>query len=490
MRGAFAPRFFVMKSTRSLLLQHIVATHFQERFGNDWWEKKLLPHMREEAQKVDSRSGEKYSVALHIYGRTITFEDLDTTVLSTIILFDQASKNIPNKVSYSQYEIDLTHKLHSYRNKSSHEITGNDEVGESKEIVLAMRKAIDKLNLTQSNPTLAKRILDDYSTVFGIESETDDIKSFMQLSERFQEAEELFQWDIPRSISIYEELAHKGHQGAQKRLLEAYTKTVQGFDLDKAIELTTKYPNVLTRKELGLLRAYHSMYSHVIWGTIVVCDYFQRALKEGKIIKNAELCQYIDWITSEHKQGLLALLPSTKEGYALYNDLKAIPPDLNAAKQTVAVWPDGANKDYANSIIALAENKKCSRAETEALLQNAGRNGYLPVVEMFAEKEAKRIGKIKNKLPADSWIILGEKLNSARCIELNAQLESDPQDTLERDSVNQPNPGKTDDDAVRTLLATVEQLNKENEQLKTKLKITVFAAVLAIIAAIAILIMR
>lgn len=75
---------------RARTLQTIVMLQFEPIYGENWWGKVLLPHMQAEA-KEETINGKKYRVALR-KSEDLSIDDLDTTVLTTILIHDDAFK--------------------------------------------------------------------------------------------------------------------------------------------------------------------------------------------------------------------------------------------------------------------------------------------------------------------------------------------------------------------------------------------------------------
>ena len=369
------------KNLRAKILQHIVASRFDATFGTNWWKDVLLFHMREEAQVPKSIHGSKYSLALKKYGRMIELTDLDTTVTSTIILYDPYFKTGPAPAGFTQDEIDTTKNLHLFRNKLSHEEADPKKLEEAeKRSLRVMREAVDKLNLTETNPTLAKAIIDEYMATFSEADGETGSADFMALSARFEEAENLFNWEVDKAVPIYEELAAKGFKAAQKRLFEIYTHTVKQFDLSKALEVANAYPDILAENDRQKLAAMNAGIVHVLWGTPNVCETFSRELSDGTLIRNAQILQYIQSISDAFPNGLLGILNKDPDNLTEYVKLMQIPPNMQTASNSI----------YVKALIRIARNTAFDFNHTKSVLAQVAAMGYVPLIEYFVEESVRR----------------------------------------------------------------------------------------------------
>ena len=464
-----------MQQLRARLLRFIIKSHFDEKYGDtDWWDNVLLLHMREEAQKQENASGTKYAIALRKYGRAITFDDLDTTVLSAIILYDPYFRVGKNAVSYSPYELSLVKQLHSNRNKISHEENDSavSEEAEKKSIKL-MRAAIDELSLMEKAPDLARDILTEYAKVFGLKGEGEDVTAFLELTGRFNEAESLYQWEIDKAIPIYKDLAEKGHTGAQKKLFFIYTHVVSYFDLNKALGLTSQYPKILPRDEAGepertikKLSFLHNAMPHAIWGTPNIINVFMKELKSGKLVQNAQLLQYICQIHAEYPNGLLDFLDD--------NDLKALLFSKQPNLQGALLWtethktPDAA---LTETLVELTELREFRADHTVRAIKKQALSGNVPIIDFYAKRSMeKNAGH-----PTDDtlkWLQLGVKYNSSNCIAWLNQIKQRSEEQSQKTMPQSETQSSPDQHELEVLQKEVADLQKTIHKLKILIAIS------------------
>ena len=435
-----------LSNLRARLLQYVVSNHFLNTFGSDWWENSLLRHMREEGQ-TGSRSGDKYAVALRKYGRQIAFENLDTTVLCTIVLFDDYFKTIPNVVKYSDYELELVRNLHKLRNRVGHEEMDMSVAEQDSKLLLSyLRDAIDKLDLLNNEPKLAEDILRAYFEANGDKSSKDkDLKSFVDTSERFERAEKLFKWNIDEAIPIYVELANEGFVAAQKKLLYTYTHAVRFFDLTKAVGMAKKLceSGHISKEELSIYEKMRDAMALAIMGDPSSCAYVTTVLTDPDVdyIQSQPALGYIKKITKTFPSGLIhiGLDSYHKEIHELsFEELEA----LRKANDAEA-YAETAYRMLFQKALDLTKAKRCAekatklgskRGEylttliTKAIITNfnyqvmidslakVGQNGYLPIIECFAEQGMDSDDAMASKA-AVQWMQIGVSFGSKRCEE-------------------------------------------------------------------------
>lgn len=396
-----------IKTLRAALLQHILFFRFEQTFGKDWWETVLLPHMRQEAMDVNpSPAGKTYFAALKRFGRGICPEDLDTSVISAVILYDPYFQAPPNQVLYSSFEIDTARKLHGFRNKTSHEENDTDILDETdRQTLRVLRTAAEELELRENDPKLYREILKAYADTFGLPDLTGDQQRLLELSAQLEEADRAYRWEIEKAIPIYERLAEQGVIEAQRKLLEICTHTVRYFDLYRAVELCQKYP-VLSPAADELTILLHC-YPNLIWGTEFALNRFRWELESGKLIQNAQLEQYILEISAEFPDGLLDFLHD-KEAYFL---IYSINPDLEKAASLVT-GDGGQSERYLSLLLTLASEKKLSAGNTIDQVRKLAEEGYVPLIDFYARRAMQR----SNDPELAYWINIGVRSGSAYCL--------------------------------------------------------------------------
>ena len=450
----------------------------QEAFGDDWWSALLL-HMREDSSSKNGPSGTKYSWVLRKYGRGIRFEDLDTSVLCTIILFDDYYREGRYSVPYTAYEISLAKQLHSLRNRISHdEADGSTDEAAEKQTMQLLREAVDRLDLVATNPQLASEIMEEYAKVFCIEESDQSSLDLISSTARFQEAENLFKWDVEKAIPIYQELAQSGYRGAQERLLYIYTHTIRNFDLDAAAELAEAYPGIISEEKLQRLRNLRDSLPHVLWGSQAACVLFEKELDGKDIIQNDQILKYIKWIQSTYKGGLLRFWP-TKDDSEIKTEVFDIHPDCDIVKRMIVARPTGDQEaEFAAFLIWLTETQRFEPAYTQKVLEQFARRGFLPLIDYFAAVDYHKYKRTPGaKVPTGSpWIKLGIQKGSALCTKImDAISENDTEN-------NQDSP--TDKSKTNDLEDTIASLQEEIKKLKRIIKILAAAAVIGIIIAL------
>ena len=459
----------VMKALRAKLLRYIVQTHFTETFGEKWWDT-LLSHMREEAQDVNSSNGKKYMIALKQYGRSISFEDLDTSILCTVILWDRYFQYGKNQVNYTGDELQIARKLQIYRNRISHEEGARESfINAEEETLKVLREAIDKLSLMTNNPGLAREILTAYAKCFGIRDEGAATETFMELSSRFEEAEALYKWDIRSACSIYRELAEQNFQEAQKKLLFIYTHTTSMFDLEEAVRVAETYPELLEKDEQKLLKHLRDVFPHVIWGTPHVCELFYEQLRSGELIWNAQAEQYINWVEKAFPRGIYHYAWASHLNKTANPDcwklLLSQTPDLKAAKDLLEKTEPDAENTWLRELIALAERKSFDPKDTEQTLKNCAKAGYIPLIEMFAMKQMKSVenGNLNTDI---GWIRFGAEKGSRLCEQCLSEVENKrqerKQDTILKERIRQQ------EEEIKRLKTELEKANEEIAKLRSR----------------------
>ncbi len=472
-----------MKTLRARLLRLIVKDNFKEKFGEDWWSV-LLDHMRELSRDKKDGTGSKYATALKKYGRGITLDDLDTTVLCSIILWDDYFNNGPNKVDYPEYELDTARKLHMYRNRMSHDerATENANTYAEKETIRVLRVAVDKMNLMERDPELAADILKKYTEFFGGENVTGDAEAFMELSRQFEEAESLYKWKIEDAIPLYESLAEKGFRAAKKKLLDIYSKTPAYFDLNKAVDILDRYPDIMDEMEKTQVRAFRDMMPHIIWGTPGYADRFAEELKsKDGVIRNARLEEYITWVTKEFPLGLLILIPAQEasDNRQCCRLMRMRTPDLKAAEENLHPTPCEADDLLIRTLIEIGSGYVFDPDVILQKLEVAADAGCLTVIEALAEMEAK-VAFASGRPESTRWIEAGSERGLPRCVDLENTM-SKLREKAER-KAREEKPDKNLEDmfgeqSIRDKLAYAEE---ENEKLRMYLRIA--CAVIGILA--------
>lgn len=446
-----------ISNLRARLLQHIVSTHFLSTFGANWWEEKLLFHMRDEGQK-GSFSGDKYAVALRKYGRQITFENLDTTVLSTVVLYDQFFQQPPNKVIYTTYERDIIKQMHQLRNRVGHEETDMQTYDEAtKKLLSLLRESIDKLNLLEANPKLAQDILQEYFNANGDQGSADKtMQRFIDTSARFEKAEKLYKWNIDEALPIYIGLADEGYPAALQKLLYTYTHTTRYFDLSKACDVAEKLMAAgnLSAEELHMYQKARDSLSMALLGDPDACAYMMEMLtinagnESGSYLQSAQALTYIQKITKAFPQGLLSVgmdsyhkeihelnfsdletkrKANDAEAYAetAYRMLFQKSLDLTKAKRCAEKAHKLGSKrgEYLAEIIDLAIKQNMRYAVTMKVVAKVGQDGYLPIIEYFAEQG--RVASSKSEREAArQWTQIGAQLGSEKCQRWLQELEA------------------------------------------------------------------
>ncbi len=323
--------------------------------------------MRDASMKRADASGEKYAVALKKYGRAINFDDLDTTVCCSIILYDSYYKFGNKAVPFTNYEIGLTRQLHALRNKMSHDESSEDLSDESERKTLRLLYgAVSDLDLVENEPDLARDILSAYSNFFAGADLSLDQKTFLDDSERFERAEDLYKWEAEKALPLYKGLADNGFLAAQKRLLEIYTHTVRFFDLNEAAKIADRFKTICSEGEREKIHYLNMLMPHAIWGTPEVVDLFLRELKAGSLVQNGELEQYLTWIRSVFPYGMLSLL---EEGDAFAAEAAKKVPNL----QSLSRIPESdlcREKAFKRFLVQCASDKSFKRANAERALTN------------------------------------------------------------------------------------------------------------------------
>ena len=470
-----------MKELRAKLLQHIIQTRFEASFGKKWWENTLLPHMRDEAAKLDSRCGQKYAMALKKYGRSISIGDLDTTVLSTIILYDQHFQFGNAAVSFSDYERNITKKLHSLRNKLNHEENDMDASREvERQTIRLIRNSVDELNLMETNPELAYDIIAGYAEEFGGEYDKNTEK-FMDVSARYEAAMDMVRWKPDEAATALAALAEEGFPSAGKSLLELYTKSTNLFDLNKATSLIHQYPDVLDNGLKQKLESLQSVIPHIIWGTPDMCESFADELRSGKLIRNAQILEYIKAIRSEFPNGLLYFLPDDLGTIRML--LSADNPNTAQATRLAAkiYQDDNVTGRFVLTLLQLAREAEFNAERTIKAVKKCAATGYLPVLEFYAARRFAADAIISSDDPFVSLLSLGAEKGSAKCAELLKNVRGNVSAPVE-DILLQFND--------LTHMSEIEQLKKDNAMLQKRLKIAYAVSAAAIIASIIISLMK
>ena len=409
-----------VKTLRAGLLRYILQTNFERTFGGDWWNGVLLPHMRSEAMKGATRAGVTYSIALKRFGRAISPENLDTSALSAVILYDEHFQTPPNEVLYSGFELDTARRLHAFRNRTSHEENNTEALDEADRLTLrVLRTAVNELELELNAPELAADILKAYAEVYGLRDLSTDQKHLLKISEKLEEAERAYKWEIEKSIPIYESLAEQGVVEAQKKLLEICTHTVRYFDLDRAVQLCDRYATLADSSiEIRMLR---DSFPHLIWGTPSILNLFRSELTEHKLIRSAQLEEYIQKISAEFPGGLLSFLQDD----AAIEYLSPSCPNLELA-QALLTSRSGQTEKYLRLLLNLAKQKNPSAKDTIAQVKRLAEKGCVPLIEHYAAKAAKELPNDQREEDLSHWISLGLRHGSEYCRRHKDELEKTP----------------------------------------------------------------
>ena len=413
-----------VKTLRAGLLRYILQTNFERSFGSDWWNGVLLPHMRSEAMKGATRAGVTYSIALKRFGRTISPEDLDTSALSAVILYDEHFRTPPNEVLYSGFELDTARKLHAFRNRTSHEENNTEALDEADRLTLrVLRTAVNELELEINAPELAADILKAYAEVYGLRDLSTDQKQLLKISEKLEEAERAYRWEIEKAIPIYESLAEQGVVEAQKKLLEICTHTVRYFDLDRAVQLCDRYA-VLADSSIEI-RMLRDSFPHLIWGTPSILNLFRRELTDQMLIRNAQLEEYIRKISAEYPDGLLSFLQDD----AALELLTPSCPNLDRARVLLSSR-SGQTGKYLRLLLTLARQKNPSAKDTIAQVKQLAEKGCVPLIDHYATKAAKDHSGARREEELTHWITLGLRHGSDYCRSHRDELEKTPENGI------------------------------------------------------------
>ena len=400
--------------------------------------------MREAAQE-GTFPGRTYQVALSTYGRGIEFVNLDTSVLSCIVLFDQYFQKGQFKVQYSNYETDLIRRLHKLRNRIGHE-EGNVELTEKakKETMSLLRGAVDYLNLIEYNPQLATGILKEYLSRSSIPTFADGrIQEFVELSAKFEQAESLFRWHIEESLPIYMELADKNYVPAMEKLLFIYTQTSTGVDIEKAVKIAEQLhkKGKCSRDKLLRFREFQRNKVLALIGDLESCRYVAEELNSEEIVMDPKLLKYaLDTIAMFPKSIPSLGLDSyyaTIHGLG-YEDLKELRDqnDPEAYAETAYRMIYQKNTDFnkakrcADKASSLGSVRGMLLSELllntgerdhnvnrlVSILAGVAREGFLPGIEYFAEAEKEGTAASRNEQdPGMDWIKLGVDYGSTLC---------------------------------------------------------------------------
>ena len=462
-----------IKIARAKLLRYIIQTRFEEAFGPNWWERELLFHMREESMKGDSPNGIKYNVALQKYGRQIKFEDLDTTILCTIILFDNYFKEKDHLVTYTDYESNIVWQLHNYRNRVSHEEGDVIKALEAERKTLrTMREAVDKMDLMNKNPELAQEILKAYFTAFNSDIKSSDEQKFLEISAKFEEAEKYLRWNPEKAKPIYEELAEQGFQAAQERLLFMYTQTVPHFNLVKAYETYTKYPSLLSEEQGKKLRGLMLSFPHLIWGTPSICTAFKSEMENGSLIKNPAISQYITIMNAEYPSGLTSLANSDNTAPDTLVQLKKIRCNLDVLEANISKAPC---PELSQLLLDLARGGELNASATIQTVKELGKAGCMPIIEYYATKGNTGMNIIPENHPSVYWIRLGAE-KSDICKALLTHIQKPESKRFEK----KPEPQQNNQSFEKYELQ-IKALQDENKRLKTYLKVAGLVVVALIV---------
>lgn len=433
-----------LSNLRARLFQHIVSSRFAETFGANWWENVLLRHMREEGQ-TDTFTGRAYKVALTTYGRYIEFENLDTSVLSTIVLFDTYFQQGKFKVTYAGYELGAIRQLHKLRNKIGHEENDVSQSDKARKATMSvLRKAVDQMDLTKTNPALARDILAEYLKINGEVKLTDaNLQKFVDTTAQFEKAESLFQWNIKEAIPIYESLAEENYQPALEKLFYVYTKVYEYLDLDKTIEISKKMLDLgnVDQAYVERLETFQKQLHFAMLGDLPACKHLILEIKQNGIINAPKILKFAQDVVGIFRESITALGINSyyAEIHELeYNKLKALREqnDAEAYAETAYRMIYQKNTDFVKArrcadkaaklgsprgmllagLLALEADENLQVSKLISMLANVSQQGFLPGVELFAESGRNATSPSESS-PGVQWILIGKELGSKKCTE-------------------------------------------------------------------------
>lgn len=235
---------------RARTLQTIVTLQFEPIYGENWWDKVLLPHMQEEA-KEETINGKKYRVALR-KSENLSIDDLDTTVLTTILLYDDAFKGDRGGITAYTNEYDLLLKISNLRNAANHDETGHESQYAEQSLKL-LKDAIPLFKLNVWTPDLANEI---ETFTFDDDFSSNNLLSAIKEQERIQEQKALGPFaerynqaclaiqdgDYSKAESILIKLAEAHILPACKKLAGMYLRIPEFCDLAKAYKALSVLP--------------------------------------------------------------------------------------------------------------------------------------------------------------------------------------------------------------------------------------------------------
>lgn len=234
---------------RARTLQTIVKLQFEPIYGKNWWTGTLLPHMEKEAE-AETVSGKKYRVVLR-KTENLSIDDLDTTVLITILLYDEAFKGNMGGITAHTDEYDLLLKISNLRNAANHDETGHESLYAKQSLEL-LKNAISLFELNVWEPDLANEIetftfnddsSDNILSVIEEQQRMEEQKALGPFAERYNQAcIAIKDGDYTQAETILIKLAEAHIMPACKKLAGMYLRIPEFCNLTKAHEILSVLP--------------------------------------------------------------------------------------------------------------------------------------------------------------------------------------------------------------------------------------------------------
>lgn len=213
------------------LFQGLINKGFKDKFGEGWFENELMPRIIEKARKDDDETAKKYSDFISNKGTKASLSDMDVTLCSTILIYDEKYReNIYSESSQKS----MLHELRGDRNRlfgHSGMLSEAMRMTLFSRVIADLQLSLDTFDISSFDEVLAKDIRRLQESFFGMKlSET----SSGPLAAQYDEGEKLFsQGKIDAAFNVHNELAEMGYAPSMARLAELYIKgtgTTQSFE--------------------------------------------------------------------------------------------------------------------------------------------------------------------------------------------------------------------------------------------------------------------
>lgn len=259
----------------SLLMQYtllaVVELEFAPVYGWNWWKGELLPHILQGAQaamEIDGRGREtamKYRQVVENLRRggkmTLELVDLDVTVLSSILLYDEGYTDLPIR-RYDQEARDkyrTVRRIKDCRNSFSHGSVESRGPARQ-ESLQELQRLMELYGSGCFPPNLVYQVFHcDVERSDGQRYSPADLqKEFGNFYESFMMASRDLEQPETReeAMEVMRQLARVGFRTALERVLDMLLHDPFHFSLDEAVELMADQPELQPeqRAQLALLR--------------------------------------------------------------------------------------------------------------------------------------------------------------------------------------------------------------------------------------------